>query len=66
MGSDPEAPSLRKSGFGAAFWVAIASSLVLVLAGALVGFLGPRLFPAHPRHGTAPAAGLAIPPVPAK
>jgi cytochrome c biogenesis protein CcdA len=66
MGPDPEAPSLRRSGFGAPFWFAMGFSLVLILAGAVVGFLGPRLFPARHAHGTPPAAGLAIPAVPAK
>jgi predicted benzoate:H+ symporter BenE len=48
--------------FGAAYWAAMAASLVLVLAGAVVGFFGPRLFPPHPVRTTAPAAGLATRP----
>jgi len=44
---------LRK-GFGAAFWAAMLIALTLILAGAVVGFFGPRLFPLHP-HGHAPA-----------
>jgi hypothetical protein len=41
----------------------MALSLVLILAGAAIGFLGPHLFPPHPPMTP---AGLAIRPVAAK
>ena len=55
---DPE----RRPRFGAAYWAAMALSLVLILAGAMVGFFGPRLFP--PRHASSvpSVAGLATRP----
>ena len=52
--------------FGAAYWLAMVLSVVLILAGAIVGFLGPKLFPPH-HLATRPAdAGLATRPGPAK
>jgi hypothetical protein len=55
----------RRPRFGAAYWAAMALSLILILAGAAVGFLGPRVFP--PRAAKSiPAAALAIRPSPAK
>ena len=58
MDEDPE----RRPRFGAAYWAAMALSLVLILAGAVVGFFGPHLFP--PRHApSAPSpTGLATRP----
>lgn len=41
--------------FGAAFLLLIAFSLACIAAGAVVGFVGPRLFPAR----TAPALAAA-------
>lgn len=38
--------------FSGGFWVALALGLVLVLAGAVVGLFGPRLFPASHPHAT--------------
>jgi hypothetical protein len=38
-------PPPRRPLLGAPFWAALALSLVLILAGAVMGFLGPRLFP---------------------
>jgi hypothetical protein len=59
---DPdEGPSLRQ-GFGAAFWAAILIGLVLVLAGAVIGFFGPTLFPVH--HAAGPSVRLGNPPPP--
>ena len=43
-----DAPSLRH-GFGRAFWIMIVFGLTCIVAGAVVGFLGPSLFPAKPR-----------------
>jgi hypothetical protein len=45
-----------------AFWVMIAFSFVCILAGAVVGFFGPSLFPAGPRpHAAAPQLGKPAP-----
>ena len=52
----PEDAGRRRPRFGAAYWIAMGLSLVLILAGAAVGFLGPRLFPPH---APVKAAGLA-------
>jgi hypothetical protein len=60
MTSDEPAPRHR---FGAAYWAAMLLSLILILAGAVVGFLGPKLVP--PRHPPT-TAGLATRPGPAK
>jgi hypothetical protein len=46
-----------------AWWVAMVFSLTLILAGAAVDLLGPRLFPPHPP--SAPA-GLATRPAASK
>jgi len=54
------APS-RRPGFGAAFWTAIIIGFVLILAGAIIGFFGARLFPLHP---AAQAAASSAPPIP--
>lgn len=50
--SDPTLPGdpadyapARRRGFGAAFWAAIIIGLLLILAGAIIGFFGARLFP---------------------
>jgi hypothetical protein len=56
---DPdEDPSLRQ-GFGAAFWAAILIGLAMILAGAVIGFFGPALFPVH--HAAAPSVRLGNP-----
>jgi hypothetical protein len=57
--NDRETPRPR---FGAAYWAAMGLSLVLILAGAVVGFFGPRLFPPRAAHAPVPAAGLATRP----
>ena len=54
-----------RRGFGAAFWVAIIGGLILILAGMVIGFFGPRLFPVHPGARAAdarPWLGNAPPP----
>jgi hypothetical protein len=61
MPENDEAPPRPR--LGAAWWVAMALSLALILAGAAVGLLGPRLFPPHP---STPPAGLATRPGAAK
>jgi len=54
MTSEPDPGSLsddappRRRGFGAAYWASIIVGLIMILAGAVIGFFGPRLFPAHP------------------
>jgi hypothetical protein len=58
---DPPTPR-----FGAVYWVAMIISLVLILAGGVVGFFGPRLFPPSAAHAPVPAAGLATRPGAAK
>ena len=70
MRDDPappdDAPPRR---FPAAWWLAMAASTVLIGAGAAVGFLGPRLFPAPRNAAPSSAAGaavLATAPAPAK
>ena len=56
---DPdEGPSLRH-GFGGAFWAAVLISLVMIAAGAVIGFFGPALFPVH--HAAAPSVRLGNP-----
>ena len=50
-----------RRGFGRAYWAMMALAFACVLAGAVVGFFGPRLFPKPP-----PANALASPPRPAK
>ena len=51
----------RRPIMGPAFWAAIIIGLVLIGAGAIIGFFGARLFPAHPTGqasaATAPATG---------
>ena len=57
------APS-RRPGFGAAFWASIIIGLVLIAAGAIIGFFGARLFPVHPAaqvSGQAAAESSAAP-----
>jgi len=56
----------RRPGFGAAFWASIIIGLILILAGAVIGFFGARLFPVHAAvHPAAQAAsGSAAPAVP--
>jgi hypothetical protein len=61
MPEKDEAPPPRR--LSAGWWVAMTLSLVLILAGAAIGFLGPRLFPPHP---STPPAGLATRPGAAK
>lgn len=60
-GPDPgdfsNGPPPSRRGFGAAYWASIIIGLMLILAGAAIGFFGPRLFPAH--HALR-AAGLAV------
>ena len=53
----------RRSGFGAAFWASIVIGLILILAGAIIGFFGARLFPVHPAAQAASgSAAHALPP----
>jgi len=59
---EPDDEDRRRPRFGAAYWAAMGLSLILVLAGAVIGFFGPRLFPANAAHAPAPAAGLATRP----
>jgi hypothetical protein len=54
-----ESPKTR---FGGAYWAFMVISLILILAGGVVGFFGPRLFPPHAARAPAPAAGLATRP----
>jgi hypothetical protein len=56
---DDQAPRPR---FGGVYWAFMVISLVLILAGGVVGFFGPRLFPPHAAHAPAAAAGLATRP----
>jgi hypothetical protein len=60
---DDPAPRAR---FDGAYWLAMAFSAVLIAAGAVVGFWGPKLFPHDAWAAHAPGAGLAIRPSPAK
>jgi len=50
-------PTLR-NGFGRAFWIMIAFGLACIVAGGVIGFWGPRLFPIQsgPTHA-APQLG---------
>ena len=52
----------RRPGFGAAFWTAIIIGLVLIAAGAIIGFFGARLFPVHPAAQVSAESGA--PPLP--
>jgi hypothetical protein len=47
VNDEDEAPSLRR-GFGAWFWAMIAFGFLAAIAGAVVAFEGPRLFPKPP------------------
>ncbi len=53
----------RRPGFGAAFWASIIIGLILILAGAIIGFFGARLFPVHPaaQAASGSAATAALP-----
>jgi len=57
-------PTLR-NGFGRLFWLMIAFGLACIVAGGVIGFWGPRLFPASRDH-EAPRPSLASRPPPAK
>jgi hypothetical protein len=60
--SDPgDGPAPRK-GFGAAFWTAMAAALILILAGGVIGFFGPVLFPPHSHPARIPPPRLGNPP----
>jgi hypothetical protein len=44
---DPHDYSLRRRGFGLAFWAAMVFGLLCILAGIAIDRYGPKLFPAH-------------------
>ena len=45
---DPHDYSVRRRGFGLAFWAAMVFGLLCILAGIAIDRYGPKLFPAHP------------------